>query len=191
MTGEELTKQWNKMFPDFPPVAAELKHFFKERWFRIHTLPESKRYAENKSEYNEILNRHNVILSDLFSADHSYILLSEYGSESKEPVTDKRIEKLNLQKNYRLSLQADDDDSEHFYSHFYFDSKCWEENSLNDLFLLIADDEIRNIMLFSIEKSIVYHPYDGGADIFFKNSELRDIYKEKYINWLSKHPLGL
>ena len=77
-----------------------------------------------------------------------------------------------------------------FFWHIYFDTKIWKEDSVNELFRLVANDEVPNVMFFSVEKQIVYHPYDGGSDIIFDNSQLRDFYKEKYKDWLSKHPLG-
>jgi len=57
MHTEEIEKLWNKNFSNFPPVPSELKNYFKDRWLRIHTLPESKRYPENENEYAVIIKR--------------------------------------------------------------------------------------------------------------------------------------
>lgn len=193
MTGEELTEHWDNNFPDFPPEANQLKFKFNERWFRIHTLPESKRYPENEDEYNEIFRRHNLILSDLFGLDQTYYLLTTgFGYKRENLPKNKKVQKLGLQKNYwRHFLTDDDKDFEPFYAYLYFDERLWIENSMDKLFRLVTDEEAYEVMFFSVRKKILYHPYDGGADIILKNSELRDFYKEKYKDWLSKHPLGL
>ena len=61
---------------------------------------------------------------------------------------------------------------------------------LNDLFRLVACDEVGNILIISTTKNVVYHPYDGGADVILPSSEMRDILREEYKEWLSSHPDG-
>lgn len=193
MTNEKLSKHWNAGFPDCLPIAYELKNKFSKRWLRIHALPESKRYADNEKEYAEILRRHNFILSDLFDADHSFVLLSKgYGLNINVISEDKKLKVLGLQKNFWLSINVSDEtDEENYFWNLFYDEIKWRENSFNNLLRLVADDEINEIMFFSIENNIIYHPYDGGADIILKDSILRDKYKEKYRDWLSNHPKGL
>lgn len=193
MTKENLTKYWNELIPNFLPLSHELKNQFNERWLRIHTLPESKRYPDNESEYKEILKRHNLILSDLLEENNSLIFLSfGYGLNENSIEKDNLLVKLGFQENFWMSINvSDDSDEESYFWNVFYDEIKFSENSLNNIFRLIDDEEIRDIMLFSIEKNFVYHPYDGGADIIFKNSKLRDKYKEEYKTWVSNHPQGL
>ncbi|WP_443333951.1 DUF3885 domain-containing protein [Streptomyces sp. CB02056] len=37
----------------------------------------------------------------------------------------------------------------------------------------------------------LYHPYDGGADVYLASTEERDRLKERHAGWLSGHPNGL
>lgn len=193
MTSDELTKSWNNNFPNFSPIAHELKNKFNERWFRIHTLPESKRYPEDEEEFSEILRRHNSILTDLFGANQKYFLLTNsYGLSLEKIKKEAKLVKLNLQKNYWQSINiVEDDEFEPYYWHIYFDEKDWVKGSIDDLLRLVANDASGNVILFSADKKIAYHPYDGGADIIFENSDLRDFHKEKYKDWLSIYPSGL
>ncbi|MDQ3634063.1 MAG: hypothetical protein M3405_06075 [Acidobacteriota bacterium] len=193
MTKETLTKYWNELIPNFLPIAHELKNQFNERWFRIHTLPESKQYPDNESEYAEILKRHILILSDLMEENHSLILVSfGYGLNEKFIEKNNQFVNLGFQENFWMSINvSDESDEESYFWNVFYDEIKFCENSLNNLFRLIADEEIENIILFSIEKNFVYHPYDGGADIILENSNLRDKYKDKYKDWLSNHPKGL
>jgi hypothetical protein len=50
MTEIEFIDYWNKEYPKTIPINHQLKLIYQDRWFRIHSLPESKRYAETKSE---------------------------------------------------------------------------------------------------------------------------------------------
>lgn len=193
MQNEELTNLWNVSFSDFLPIAYELKNKFNERWLRIHALPGSKRYPENEDEYDEIFRRHNLILADLFGADHSFLLITMGYGFNKDSISEEmKLKDLGLQKNFWMSIDVShEDDKESYYLNLFYDELKWRNNLLNNVFRLVADEKIREIMLFSIERNIVYHPYDGGADIIFENSILRDKYKEKYKDWLSNHPKGL
>lgn len=193
MTNVELTIHWNSSFPNFSPISYELKNNFKQRWLRIHTLPDSKRYPEFESEYIEILRRHNLILSELFAPNNNFVLITgRYSFDNKQVEMVDEIRDLNLGQNFWLKIDvSNEDDEEPCFLNLFFDELRWSEKSLDKLFRLVANDEIRGVMLFSPDKNFVYHPYDGGADIIFNNSSQRDKYKNKFKDWLSKHPKGL
>jgi hypothetical protein len=193
MTNDELTINWERNFPNFLPIAYDLKKEFNDRWFRIHTLPESKRYPENEDEYQEIFRRHNLILSDLFGTNQHFVLITMgYGFNDKTISADEKLKDLRFQNNFWLSIDVSDEtDKVPYLWNLFYDELKWKENLLDNLFRFVVDDEIREIMLFSTEQNFVYHPYDGGADIICQNSVLKDKYKEKYKDWLSKHPKGL
>jgi len=56
---------WRAKYPEAYPIGYELKWLYSDRWFRIHSLPESKRYAETEEEYQIIFNRQNELITDL------------------------------------------------------------------------------------------------------------------------------
>jgi hypothetical protein len=66
MTKEDFQNLWTLNYPDTIPISYRFKHDYSDRWFRIHSLPESKRYAENESEWEILLSRQNEIITDLF-----------------------------------------------------------------------------------------------------------------------------
>ena len=47
---ETFEQYWNVNFPNKVPILHVLKYYFSEFWFRIHSLAESKRYAESQAE---------------------------------------------------------------------------------------------------------------------------------------------
>ena len=53
---------WN----DLPPRPGDA------RWVRFHSLPGSKRYAENEAEYACVLSRHNVVIGELLEEHRAH-----------------------------------------------------------------------------------------------------------------------
>lgn len=192
MQSDEMNNFWTENFGDALPVASALKSKFQERWFRIHTLPNSKRYPDSEFEYNEILGRHNKVLDDLFLSEERFILVSCGFSRNAEPVRSPKIKEIGFQQIFWKTIRLDDEETrEETYCHFFIDYVDWKVGLLDSLFRLIANDEISEIMLVSVEGNFVYHPYDGGADLILKDSFTRDSYKQKYVHWLSARPDGL
>jgi len=168
----------------------ELRVRKPELWFRIHALPESKRYPENEAEYQEILHRHNTILTDLFGVGtNTLLLLPLITFENNRP------KKLTFPVDpgdlfWRTRPLAIDDPNTS-YAHFYIRSLTWEKNILNDLLRQIAKGKLAYIMIVNPETHLIYAPYDGGSDVIADNQSQRDILKTQFSNWQPKSPNGL
>lgn len=189
---KELAKFWEREFKGFAPEAHNLKHAYKSRWVRFHSLPESKRYPDNEQEYLEVLYRHNAILQEL-SRDNSKILviLPEY-SESKAPTKpEPDLASLFPVSEPWCSLkQHEDHENYQLYWHLHVSEVRFTGCELNSLFRLVANDEADNIIIIIPSTGVVFHPYDGGADVVLKSTKQRDLLKEMYHGWLSEHPEG-
>lgn len=77
MTVDDFADFWRNNFKESPPISYILRGEYREFWFRVHYLPDSKRYPESDSEMEEILLRENTIVDDLIGQGKSYILLLE------------------------------------------------------------------------------------------------------------------
>lgn len=62
MDPSTATASWNEQWPGCPPIGYELRHCRPDQWVRFHSLPGSKRYADNPAEYAELLYRHHTLL---------------------------------------------------------------------------------------------------------------------------------
>lgn len=186
---KELAKFWEREFNNFPPEAHNLKHEFKDRWIRFHSLPESKRYPENEQEYLEVLRRHNAVLQELVGKSNVLVVLPEY-SESKEPTKPELTTIFPVTESWCSLEQHDEDDDYELYWHLHVSEVNFTGRELNSLFRLVANDEAGNIMIINPCKGVVFHPYDGGADIVLASTKQRDQLKEKHNEWLSAHPEG-
>lgn len=188
---EDLVKFWEREFNNFTPEAHNLKHKFKDRWVRFHSLPESKRYPENELEYLEVFRRHNAVLQEIIGKGKVLVVLPEY-SESKEPTKPEPelIAFFPTTEPWCSLVQHEEGDDYELYWHLHASEVEFTGSELNGLFRLVANDEAGNIMIINTCKGVVFHPYDGGADIVLASTKQRDLLKEKYHEWLSSHSEG-
>ncbi|MCM0148661.1 hypothetical protein KCN56_08830 [Photobacterium galatheae] len=190
---KELTLFWKREFNDFFPEAHSLKHEYQNRWVRFHSLPESKRYPENEEEYLEIFRRHNTVLQALVgSKARILVVLPEYSNSEAPKKPEPALAKLfQATKPWCSLVQHEEDDDIQLLWHLHVAEIEYSGYELNRLFRLIADDEVRNILIIHPSKTVVFHPYDGGADVVVVSTKQRDLLKKKYREWLSAHPEGL
>lgn len=186
-----LNKLWSENFDGLAPLAYELKHQLRDRWVRFHSLPESKRYPENESEYAEALSRYNKILKEHFGINAKlYVVIPEY-SVSKTPFKpEKKLRKMFRNAEYWQTVDRHEEFGEEFYWHFHVASLNYSGYELNALLRLIANDEVTNCFVVAENSSSLFHPYDGGSDNILSSGEERNRFKEKFSNWLSSHPEG-
>jgi hypothetical protein len=193
MTAEQFRKYWSDNYPDADPIGYELKWVYEDRWFRIHSLPESKRYADNENEYSIILDRQNSLISDIFGDNQDFIILiglytDDLTTENYEDLDYinqyTKVDTLDLHK-----LRPEQYEDEIYYDIFIRTAK-WKKHSQDKIMRKIADDEIRAIFI-NPGAEIIICPYDGGVDIILKDAETRDQLKRKYTDWLSNREDGL
>lgn len=189
----EFIDYWNQNYPEALPINYELKTVYPDKWFRIHSLPESKRYAENETEYSIILNRQNSLINDLIG-DSTNIIISfglytdDLSNDSYKELTDfgefDKVQTISLHK------ERPDEYEDEMYFDIYIKSDQWRRNSKNEILKAIANDEIR-AMIICPSKGCIIAPYDGGVDIIVDSTEKRDNLKRKYKEWLSERKDGL
>lgn len=81
---------WQSHYGAAIPIAHRLRFQVPDRWFRIHSLPQSKRYPQKPSEYSGLLARHNTVATDIL------------GSQKPLPMMKRQISCLRLCKQARL-----------------------------------------------------------------------------------------
>lgn len=190
--------QWNQFYPNNLPISHLLKHYFPQSWLRIHSLPESKRYADTPAEYELLLNRHNKIITDCFGENTSIFIVSgHYFSHSRNnkayDLTFILPYKFHLEQEINLTQlnpeNYDDDGEDHYFRPCSIET-IWQPNTHDELLKKIADDEVRAFML-SFEQNIIVAPYDGGIDFIIFDDVKRQALRDKYKDWLSPREDGL
>lgn len=190
--------QWDQFYPNNLPISHLLKHYFPQSWFRIHSLPESKRYADTTAEYELLLNRQNEIITDCFRENTSIFIVSgHYFSRSRN---NKAYDpafilayKFHLEQEINLTRANpeyyDGEDEDHYFRPCSV-KVTWQANEHNGLLKKIADDEVRAFMI-SFEQNIIVAPYDGGIDFIIFDKTKRNALRDKYKDWLSPREDGL
>jgi len=194
---EEFEHFWVENYNTLPPLGHYLRdYFFEDRWFRIHSLPNSKRYANNKTEMNTIIERQNTLIDDLIGENNGYVLLLYNFSELP-------IQKYCFDIHNAITLdtlEIDNDYYEDCVLNVAIISKIWHNRSLDNWLELIANDEVIiskdlyevcRCLIIDINKNRIIAPYDGGVDVILNTKDERDSYKIKYQNWLSFREDGL
>lgn len=193
MTEDEFMDFWNKEYPESFPINHELKWVYPERWFRIHSLPESKRYAESSDEYKIILDRQNQLINDLIGEESEVaISFGLYGQDSTNNNFKELTDFGEFQKVLRIDLQKErpEEYEDEMFLDIFVKTENWHHCKRNEILKAIADDKIR-AMLVSPSKKCVIAPYDGGVDVIVDSTEKRDRLKNKYSDWLSAREDGM
>ena len=197
MTKEEFQTLWTLNYPDTVTISYLFKHDYSDRWLRIHSLPESKRYAEDENEWRTLLSRQNEIITDLFGLDTSILIVTgeyNWGDNRQIHITEEeeiyqsfsfiRLDNIELNK-----IDAEQYDEPDIYRPA-FAQTIWKTNYHDKLLREIANDNTRAFFI-SFDKNVIVAPYDGGVDFVLKDSLTRDNYKNKYRHWLSEREDGL
>jgi hypothetical protein len=198
MTKKQFQDFWAKNYPETLPINHLFKHYLKERWLRIHSLPEAKRYAETAEEWAILLERQNTVFNDLMPKNEKICIVSGIYSNA-DKVFEKDISD-TLPYHKTLNFKALDPLDMHKISGDWYDEgikftpcfaeEIYEPNKFDSILKSIANDEWR--LFFIAPKShTIIAPYDGGVDIIFSDITPLSIYSEKYKNWLSKREDGL
>jgi hypothetical protein len=192
----QFRRFWQKYFPNCPPVSYLFKRDLAERWFRFHSLPESKRYAEDETEVAELLARQNTVLLDVIGTGECVLVSGNYSSSPSLEEQCSGLSNFEYQEFLKLSKQDFDSidlepDEEPVYLTLFYATHKLTHGSLDDILLCVADEKIVNFFVVSCEQQRIFAPYDGGVDVILKNEKERDEFKAKYKVWLSRHPAGL
>ena len=193
---------WNKRYPKSVPIGHHLRKDYPDQWFRIHSLPESKRYADNEDERKILLDRHNALMTDLIGHHAEFILVTgryyypdpEIFQIEKEYREFECFQKMNLHESDAINLFESypgyyDAEPEVYFVPASIET-IWTPGEFDDLLINIADGETSAVFL-GVTRNVVVCPYDGGVDCIVENFNQVAFYKDKYRDWLSRLESGL
>ncbi|WP_328946855.1 hypothetical protein OG259_40655 [Streptomyces sp. NBC_00250] len=150
---------------------------------RFHSLPESKRYAEDESEYAVVLERYNTVLDELFAGEDVYVVTPVWATDAEVPPLQPDV-------GYWQSLLVEDDPDPGFrtYCHLFAVRRPWRSGCLDELLREIADNKVAGVLVTDTQMRRIHHPYDGGADVFLTTHGERDRTRDRHADWLSARP---
>lgn len=166
---------------------------YPDRWVRFHSLPGSKRYPDDEAEYDILLERHHTLLAELGPNDDELYVVTREWNGDREPVT--RMADLQRvdpdAQHWGSWVHYDDFPDDILYQHEYISRRPRRRQALDPLLQLVADEVIAGVTLAPLDLRWLYHPYDGGGDVFAPSTAVRDALKAAYPDWLSTRPSGM
>ena len=188
-----LPTWWTERFGEVPPLGYKLREAYADRWLRIHSLPESKRYPETEQEMKLLLRRHAKVASQLLSlAEPCLIVRSLY--EGAQVGATRPFDEFDERPFECIASMrhpdADDEAIEPWDISFWVNSTNWDPELERTALVATANDELRAIW-FNPQSGEIYAPYDGGADVILRETKRRERLKAMFADWLSARPDGL
>jgi hypothetical protein len=187
----DFQRYWAEEYPASPPIGFALREKYSDKWFRIHSLPGSKRYPESDGETREVLDRHNAVLDALLGTDGAFVLLTTGYSDEPTPALPLLLRMdstLNLSSTFAFTATSDTGSP---YWHFFVTALNWHRGCLDAVLAQVATDAVADVLVIGQEQKCVYHPYDGGGDIIVRNDEARTVLKQMFSAWLPPRADGL
>lgn len=191
-----FAEMWQSSFGVALPAGYLCRNALPDRWMRIHSLPGSTRYPETEAERKEVLYRQNVAACYALGDDVECILfITLYGESKHWP--DYYVEGSRYATEF---LMLDKFSPQHVQSYelvedgplqFFAIRLRWRSGAFDELISMCADGVAGPYLFANIEKRHAYAPYDGGADLFFSDSEAVTDARREFSDWLSTTESGL
>jgi hypothetical protein len=163
-----------RAFPDAPPLGHELRERYPERWFRIHSLPLSKRYPESGRDQITLYNRQQAVASHLFGMGTPVIVLVyDWSGASTIPPNHPLATLVPEDLEPVIILPPEDDDPDLPPTSIYALEFAWDPTELYPAIQAVAEDQA-SFAVLEPTGGAFFAPYDGGADVFYPSPSLRD-----------------
>ncbi|MBG8552091.1 DUF3885 domain-containing protein [Hymenobacter guriensis] len=190
MTSEQSEVYWQSEYPAVPPLSDLFRNKLTDTWFRVHSLPESKRYPSNTVDLAILLHRQNTLITDLLGTRPQLLLVTgEYDFASvankkglfspEGSIQDLAFTEL---KPFILNQLEPDPRIPDGYAigdlyRIVFVRIDWQPEKWNSILEEIAQGELRAFFI-SVANKYLIAPYDGGVDVIVKSTPTRNFYKK-------------
>ena len=169
-----------------------MRRHLQSRWLRIHSLPDSKRYADNENEFSELLRRHNHVATEILGSSELLLVAHTWGD-----IDDFRsvfatlnwARRSSLVKAHPTVVQNVDDPEERIV--IACTQLSWTPAAWDDFIRDVANDVVPSVVLYNSRSGEVYAPYDGGADVFVGTPNRVAELRTRWQDWMSARADGL
>jgi hypothetical protein len=186
MNASLIAQSWKCAFEGALPAGFLLRKHFPDRWLRVHSLPDARRYPSCATEYEEILNRHNTVASYVLGeGSKCSLFIARFGESHEWP--DATFLPLVGDIPSHAIASGDPDEPIQFFGL----QVTWHRSVFDKLICAAADDKTGPILFANTATQTIYAPYDGGADLFFSSPTAIELAKLKFHPWLSAREDGL
>lgn len=160
---EAFSNAWATCGYEGSPIGHDQINLRTNTWVRFHCFP-NKQYPANLADDAQVFDRFAAIGNAIFSQGEEIYYISLWVPEAEGP------------------------DGEPVYS-WSARTTAWQAIEWKQTLLSTAYDHAMSFGLFSPQSGWFLSPYDGGFDVFSKDSVKRDALKNQFPGWLPKHPI--
>lgn len=173
---------WDDCWPRCEPIGHLLRGAYRERWVRVHSLPESKRYPDTEAEYRIVLDRHRAVLGELGSSGELVVIHPHWGSADLASSHEQspRFPRASFWR----SVNQDPDDQTTQDVDLFVALASPDSDALAGLLRDVADDSTAWVIIAPRDFRWLYAPYDGGGDVIASTTQERDLLGAKFASWL-------
>jgi hypothetical protein len=201
MTTDEFQYVWSAVTGEVAPVTYLFLGNARDRWFRIHSLPMSKRYADTPAEWQLLLQRQHTLLKDLLGAEQRLLLVTGYYTHGEEEhatgfqhfiTREAAFSEIFFTPLPAVDLHALAADVYEPGTHYWpLLAKLTPDAPQIEAILRAIADDVSRAFFIGEHSRVLLAPYDGGVDIILPTTLMRDQYRHKYSAWLSAREDGL
>jgi hypothetical protein len=166
------------------PIGWALRGAFPQRWFRIHSLSESKRYPEDESDWDSLIKRHRQVSNALIPPGAPCYLLTPWSCVKDDCFSGFVLRPAPMVPEFHPDLEGAPTGG------FLVSRFAWDFARFEPILRAVANWQTLACIL-SEDDLIAYAPYDGGADLFLPDSSSRDTMKQRFATYLSPRADGL
>lgn len=169
---------WRRRYSDTQPVGWALRQSFPDRWFRIHSLPEARRYPGDEADWDMLLYRHRSVSNEIILPKSPCYLVTPWSCAKDDCFADYSLRQIT-------SLPEFQPASEESPTGAFFGARIeWDFDRFEPVLRAVAQWGSVSCIV-SEDRPCVYAPYDGGADLFLPDASTRDAVKARFTEYLS------
>jgi len=178
-----VSQAWKKAFPGAAPAGFLCRSAAAERWLRIHSLPDSKRYPDSEGEKAEVLRRYNIAATEVLGDRAACLLfITRFGaSRAWTRPTEGPLKGVQL---VHVMTEGEGEDEIQIFAK----EAIWQQGSFDTLLSAVAEDQTGPILFFNPKRGTAFAPYDGGADLFLETAAAVKGAMQRHQHWLSARP---
>ena len=172
-----ISDLWSRHYADFLPVPFWLITQLQWLWVRIHHLPGDKRYPSTDEELEVALLRHQRVIDLLFDDEPLVVVVGSFDPAS----SDLRQQMGGGPGGVEEWLRVDvDGDELHLFVTCIHDIE-----TLQALVTKVVTAQLAHVFVCQPPNPVLYHPYDGGADLIAASQDQRKEWSTLLGDWVA------
>ena len=191
----EFNEDWYRHHAGLFPIGYLLRRDGAKHWLRVHSLPESKRYAETQDEWQILLSRQNELAMKVLGPEPCWMVQTHWVTPAGEvDIADandlfRATREFGLRYAFQFKESEADEEDKLWNVHALLSE--WSAGKFDAVLRDIAEYRAAPTLWMSSTSGAIFAPYDGGVDLFLPTQSTVASLVNAHPDWLSSHPAGL